>query len=169
MARLPRASRSPADEYFAPARPRVFAHRGLATEAPENTLLAFAHAVGVGADYIETDVQVSRDGVAIIAHDTDLTRVAGRELRVDQLTLAELRRIDLGHGQGFCSLTDALDAFPRTRFNIDVKAAGAVEPTIACVSPAGTVSEKSRSTARSASVGGSGASPSPSGWGGGRW
>lgn len=133
MARLPRASRSPADEYFAPARPRVFAHRGLATEAPENTLLAFAHAVGVGADYIETDVQVSRDGVAIIAHDTDLTRVAGRELRVDQLTLAELRRIDLGHGQGFCSLTDALDAFPRTRFNIDVKAAGAVEPTIASV------------------------------------
>lgn len=137
MARLPRPSRTPAEDYFAPPRPRVFAHRGLATSAPENTLLAFAHAVGAGVDYIETDVQVSRDGVAIIAHDPDLTRVAGRELRVGQLTLAELRRIDLGEGQGFCSLADALDAFPRTRFNIDVKAAGAVEPTIAAIQKLG--------------------------------
>ncbi len=133
MARRPRASKSPAEEYFAAARPRVLAHRGLATNAPENTLLAFAHAVAAGVEYIETDVHVSRDGAAIVAHDPDLTRLAGRDLRVDQLTLAELRRIDLGEGQGFCSLAEALDAFPQTRFNIDVKAAGAASATVAAV------------------------------------
>jgi glycerophosphoryl diester phosphodiesterase len=49
---------------------------------------------------------------------------------VEQLTIAELRRVDLGFGQGFCSLGDALDGFPETRFNIDIKSASAVEPTI---------------------------------------
>ncbi|CAN5125297.1 glycerophosphodiester phosphodiesterase [soil metagenome] len=106
----------------------MFAHRGLALDAPENTLLAFAKAVGIGAAYVETDVHASADGVAVIAHDPDLKRIAGREVRVDHLTMAELRRIDLGHGQGFCSLAEALDAFPGTRFNIDVKSRAAAEP-----------------------------------------
>lgn len=124
---------SPALPYFAPARPRVFAHRGLAIEAPENSLLAFARAVAIGVAHIETDVHVSADGVAIIAHDPDLSRVAGVDARVDALTVAELSRVDLGHGQHPPSLAEALDAFPETRFNIDLKVAGAVEPTIAAV------------------------------------
>lgn len=78
--------------------------------------------------YVETDVHSSADGVAVIAHDPDLTRTAKRAVRVDHLTMAELRRIDLGHGQGFCSLAEALDAFPQTRFNIDVKSRAAVDP-----------------------------------------
>jgi glycerophosphoryl diester phosphodiesterase len=101
--------------------PRIIAHRGLATEAPENTLLAFLHALNAGATHLETDVHASADGVAVISHDPDLSRVAGRTVRVEQLTMAELRRIDLGHGQGFCSLADALDAFPEARYNIDIK------------------------------------------------
>ncbi len=130
-----RSPRQPATltGYLSPARPRVFAHRGLAVDAPENTLLAFARAVAAGATYIETDVHASSDGVAIIAHDPDLSRVAGRDLRVDQLTLAELEKIDLGHGQSFCTLARALDAFPSTRFNIDVKSKAAVAPTIATI------------------------------------
>lgn len=108
----------------------MFAHRGLALEAPENTLLAFAKAIAAGAIYVETDTHASLDGVAVVAHDPDLKRVAGRDLRIEQLTFAELKRIDLGHGQNFCSLAEALDGFPETRFNIDVKSAGAVQPTI---------------------------------------
>ena len=115
----------------------MFAHRGLAVEAPENTLLAFARAVAVGATYVETDVHASLDGASVIAHDSDLTRVAGRDVKVGQLTLSELRRIDLGHGQGFCSLAEALDAFPETRFNIDLKSAEAVAPTVAAIQAAG--------------------------------
>lgn len=93
-------------------------------------MLAFAKAVAVGVDYIETDVHGSADGAAVIAHDADLSRVANREVRVSQLTLAELRRIDLGHGQNFCSLAEALDTFPETRFNIDLKSQDAVAPTV---------------------------------------
>ena len=73
-------------------------------------------------------MHASADGVAVISHDPDLQRVAGRKVRVEQLTLAELHKIDLGHGQGFSSLAEALDAFPETRFNIDVKARAAVKP-----------------------------------------
>jgi glycerophosphoryl diester phosphodiesterase len=122
--------------YFAPDLPRVFAHRGLAAAtatsdgAPENTLLAFAAAVGLGAQYVETDVHGSRDGVAVVSHDPDLTRLAGMTGTVNSHTMEELRAIDLGHDQGFCSLAEALDAFPETRFNIDVKSADAVQPTV---------------------------------------
>lgn len=124
-----RGGRAPL-EFFNPAPPRVLAHRGLATEAPENTLLAFAKALAEGVTHIETDVHATADGVAVIAHDETLERVAARKVRVDQLTMAELRRVDLGEGQGFCSLADALDAFPEARFNIDLKSAPSVQPTV---------------------------------------
>lgn len=119
--------------YLSPAPPRVLAHRGLALEAPENTLLAFLHAVNAGATHIETDVHGSADGVAIVSHDEDLTRIAGRDVAVRQLTASELRRVQLGSAQGFSSLAEALDAFPETRFNIDVKSADAIPGTIQAV------------------------------------
>ncbi|GAA1755669.1 glycerophosphodiester phosphodiesterase [Agromyces humatus] len=119
-----------ASAYFDPRAPRALAHRGLAIDAPENTLLAFARAMAVGALYLETDVHASHDGVAVVSHDPSLDRVAGREVAVGQLTMAELRRIDLGQAQGFASLEEALDAFPDSRFNIDVKDDAAVEPVV---------------------------------------
>jgi glycerophosphoryl diester phosphodiesterase len=117
----------------------VLAHRGLALEAPENTLLAFAKAIAAGVTHIETDVHVSADGVAMISHDPDLKRVAARSATVAHLTSHELRRVDLGSGQGFCSLAEALDAFPETRFNIDIKVPGAVQPTVDAIRNANAV------------------------------
>lgn len=102
-------------------------------------MLAFAKALAVGAHYIETDVHASHDGVAVIAHDPDLRRVAGRAVKVSQLTMSELRRVDLGEGQGFPSLAEALDAFPETRFNIDIKSKAAVRPTVDAVRDAGAI------------------------------
>ena len=116
--------------YFEPSLPRVFAHRGLATRAPENTLLAFAAAVDLGVQFVETDVHRSRDGVAVISHDPDLTRLAGIRSAVSDYSIEQLRAIDLGQGQGFSSLAEALDAFPHTRFNIDIKSADAVQPAV---------------------------------------
>lgn len=116
--------------YFPTPPPRVIAHRGLALEAPENTLLAFAKALAIGVVHLETDVHESADGVAIVSHDADLERVAGRSVRVAQLTVPELHRVDLGYGQNFATLAEALDAFPDARFNIDVKSAGAIQPTV---------------------------------------
>ena len=115
----------------------MLAHRGLALEAPENTLLAFAKAIALGVTHVETDVHGSADGVSMISHDPDLSRLAGRQVRVEQLTSHELRRVALGEGQGFCSLAEALDAFPETRFNIDIKSASAIEPTVAAIRDAG--------------------------------
>jgi glycerophosphoryl diester phosphodiesterase len=122
--------------YFDPAPPRVLAHRGLALEAPENTMLAFLKALSIGVDYLETDVHVSSDGVAVVAHDHDLTRVAGRPERVDELTMAELREVRLGEGQGFCSLAEVLDSFPDARFNIDIKCDAAVASTVKAITDA---------------------------------
>ncbi|WP_345764767.1 glycerophosphodiester phosphodiesterase family protein [Diaminobutyricibacter sp. McL0608] len=112
-------------DFFATSHPRIIAHRGLALAAPENTLLAFLTALSAGATHLETDVHASADGIAVISHDPDLNRLVGREVAVGQLTMAELRRIDLGAGQSFVSLADALDAFPEARFNIDIKAEAA--------------------------------------------
>ncbi|MDO9590240.1 MAG: glycerophosphodiester phosphodiesterase family protein [Microcella sp.] len=120
--------------YFAGSTPRVLAHRGLALEAPENTLLAFAYAVGIGVTHIETDVHVSADGTAMVAHDPDLTRVAGVPTKVDELTVRELVALDLGEGQHMPTLAEALDGFPDAFFNIDLKTMDAVAPAIDAIS-----------------------------------
>jgi glycerophosphoryl diester phosphodiesterase len=131
--------------YFATPLPRVFAHRGLAAAsdlsdgAPENSLLAFAAAVGIGVQYIETDVHASKDGVAVISHDPDLSRLTGLADKVGDLTLEQLRAVKLGSDQYFCSLIEALDAFPKIRFNIDVKSADAVQPTVRAIREAGAL------------------------------
>lgn len=126
---LPRSS----SRYVSPTPPRILAHRGFALETPENTLLAFAKALALGVTHLETDVRASLDGVAVLSHDADLLRLAGRRVRVDQLRLAELARVDLGDGQTYCSLAEALDAFGEARFNIDIKSKDAVLPTVAAI------------------------------------
>lgn len=118
--------------FFDAPGPRVFAHRGLALDAPENSLLAFLTALANGATHLETDVHVTRDGVAVLSHDPDLTAF-GRPERIDDLTFAELGRIRLPAGQVVASLSEALDAFPEAPFNIDVKADAAADSTIQAV------------------------------------
>jgi glycerophosphoryl diester phosphodiesterase len=118
---------------FSPGGARILAHRGFARAAPENTLLAFEHAVQLGVDYLETDVHGSADGEAMLSHDPGLLRLAGRDIALRQLTAAQLRGVDLGQGQGYASLADALHAFPQARFNIDVKSADAIAGTVRAV------------------------------------
>jgi glycerophosphoryl diester phosphodiesterase len=128
---------APDHPYFRGATPRVFAHRGLALGVPENTLGAFHRAVDAGATYLELDVHGSSDGVAVVSHDRDLARVAGRPARVSELTSAALRVVDLGHGEGFVTLDEVFAAFPSARFNIDIKSSDAVVPTAAAILRAG--------------------------------
>jgi len=110
--------------FLAPPGPRILAHRGLSLEGPENTLLAFLAALAAGATHLETDVRATSDGMAVLSHDP--TVPDGRAL--NRLTMAQLGRIDLGNGQSYCSLAEALAAFPEARFNVDVKSADAVLP-----------------------------------------
>jgi len=114
----------------------VLAHRGLATDAPENTLLAFERALAAGATHLETDVQQSSDGHPLISHDP-VVSTAGQAVRLDTLPLAEVQRIDLGQGQTLPTLAEALAAFPDALFNIDIKAPAAAEGVAAVVRDAG--------------------------------
>jgi glycerophosphoryl diester phosphodiesterase len=83
---------------YTAARPaaRVTAQRGHARAAPENTLSAIRKAIDSGADYAEVDVQRTADGVLVLAHDRDFKRVAGDPRRVEELTYAEIRQLDVG-------------------------------------------------------------------------
>ncbi len=74
----------------------ITAHRGFSARAPENTMAAMQAAIDVGCDYIELDVQTCADGTVVVIHDGDLLRVAGDSRRVQDLTIAELRRVDVG-------------------------------------------------------------------------
>jgi glycerophosphoryl diester phosphodiesterase len=113
--------------------PRIIAHRGLALHHGENTLGAFEAALASGADILETDVHLSSDSQVIIAHDAHLSRVAGRSGLISDFTAAELARMDLGYGEGFPTLEEALRTFPQARFNIDLKVGSVVEPFVELV------------------------------------
>lgn len=74
----------------------VIAHRGASGHAPENTLAAFRKAVSLGAAFIETDLQLSRDAHFVAIHDDSVNRTTGGQGAVKDLTLAELRTLDAG-------------------------------------------------------------------------
>jgi len=71
------------------ATPLILGHRGASAIAPENTLAAFACAIRDGADGIEFDVRLSRDGLPVVIHDASLKRTGWKEISVSELTSAE--------------------------------------------------------------------------------
>lgn len=122
--------------YLDGAPPRVLAHRGLALRATENTSEAFRAALDVGATHIETDARASSDGHAVLWHDATLQAFDGSDRSLADTPVAELSRLtSVGRTPGalLLPLEDALDAFPRARFNIDVKSVGAVDAVAAAV------------------------------------
>jgi glycerophosphoryl diester phosphodiesterase len=104
----------------------ILAHRGASDARLENTLPAFTHALERGADGVELDVQLSRDGEVIVFHDPDLARLAGRQERVENLTWDELARVQLHRDQRIPRFADLLAAWPTDRWlNVELKAGGA--------------------------------------------
>jgi glycerophosphoryl diester phosphodiesterase len=80
---------------------RLIAHRGMPLRFPENTLLGFRAALQAGAQYLETDVQLSADGVAVLSHDASLRRVAGIELDIPGTPFARLRELQVACAERF--------------------------------------------------------------------
>ena len=112
-----------------------YAHRGAPAELPENTLPGFARALELGADVLETDVHMTRDGHVVVSHDPSLLRSAGVAVDLRRSTLAEVRRWDVGWGHVDAkggrpyaggdfrvpTLEEVLATFPDARFNVDAK------------------------------------------------
>ncbi len=74
----------------------IIAHRGASGNAPENTLAAFRKAVALGATFIETDLQLSRDARFVAIHDATVNRTTNGHGAVHDMTLADLRKLDAG-------------------------------------------------------------------------
>ena len=76
----------------------IFAHRGASAYAPENTLPAFAMAADMKAFGVELDVHLTKDGVLVVTHDDEISRVSDRKGLVRELTFDELRKLDFSAG-----------------------------------------------------------------------
>lgn len=118
-------------EQFYLDRPLNFAHRGASHEAPGNTLAAFLLAADLGADGIELDVQLSRDGELVVIHDFTLDATTDGQGLVADAALAELKRLDAGSwfdpafaGQRIPTLQEVIDAVGhRLLLNVELKTA----------------------------------------------
>jgi glycerophosphoryl diester phosphodiesterase len=124
------------------SRPRIFAHRGLVYEGDrqvvdENTIDSFELALVAGADYLETDLQLTKDGVAVLFHDSDLSRLVGSKKSISSLTHGELKLIKLPFGGSIPTLQEALEKFPTAKFNLDFKTPSTESPGMAVISAAG--------------------------------
>jgi glycerophosphoryl diester phosphodiesterase len=117
----------------------VTAHRGDHRRAPENTVAAIRDAIAAGADYAEIDVQLSKDGVLVVTHDSDFSRMAGVAKKVWDLTYPEIRAIPLGakaapefRNEIAPSFDEVLTAASnRIRLNIELKYYGDHQPRLA--------------------------------------
>jgi glycerophosphoryl diester phosphodiesterase len=122
--------------FFSGPSPRLFAHRGASARAPENTLEAFRLAREQGASYLELDVHLSADSELVVIHDCSVSRTTGRRGRVENMSLAEIRKLDAGfrftmdHGRTFPyrskglrvpTLGEVLDAFPEMGITVEIK------------------------------------------------
>jgi glycerophosphoryl diester phosphodiesterase len=121
--------------------PIAFAHRGGSLLWPENTMLSFEGAVGLGCRYLETDVHLTKDGALVTIHDAAVDRTTDGSGLVQALPLAELKRLDAGYrfsvdggrthpfrGRGATvpTLAEVVESFPQVLVNIDLKRHDAV-------------------------------------------
>lgn len=114
-------------------RPIVMAHRGFSRDGLENSLAAFAAAIDLGLDYLETDVHATRDGVLLAFHDHRLERVTDARGAIADLPWSEVSRARIGGVEPIPLLEDVLGTWPEIRVNIDVKAAPAIDPLVQAI------------------------------------
>ncbi len=113
--------------------PIVMAHRGFSLDGLENSLAAFAAAVDLGLDYLETDVHATHDGVLLAFHDDRLDRVTDASGAIADLPWSQVSRARIGGVEPIPLLEDVLGTWPQIRVNIDVKAAPAIAPLVQAI------------------------------------
>ncbi len=120
--------------------PLIIGHRGAYDEAPENTLKGFKKAIELGADYIEFDVHQSQDGALVIIHDVDILRRMRINNTIDQMTLKELQKLDLGEGERVPELWEVIKLGKgKVNFLCEIKAKGISEKVITLLRNEGVI------------------------------
>ena len=109
---------------------KVLAHRGGAEESYENTTESFEYSELLGCEFIETDVQVSSDGIPYIFHDDDLKRILNKPVRFDSLSSNEIDDLSIFNSCKIPKLSDTLLRFPNLCFQIDFKTDEVVMPAL---------------------------------------
>ncbi len=119
-------------------RPLVMAHRGDSADTPENTLLAYADAIKLEVDVVETDLRITKDNEIVFFHDARVDRTTNGKGFVRSYTLKELKKLDQGYRfKGVSELTgtypfrgkglqiqtieELLTQYPTMKFNMDIK------------------------------------------------
>lgn len=106
---------------------KIWGHRGASGAAPENTLAAFDLAAKVGADGIELDVHFTKDLEVVVVHDNTLARVTGMNGVVEELTLAQLKKLDFSNhmaaykGETIPTLWEVLELVKPTGMEINIE------------------------------------------------
>ena len=103
----------------------------------ENTLAGFTAALAAGADVLESDVHVARDGVPVLFHDDTLERLIGDPRRIADVDSTELSELDLGSGQGVPTLSAVLQALPQAQWNLDMKSKDAPAASASVITECG--------------------------------
>jgi glycerophosphoryl diester phosphodiesterase len=103
------------------------AHRGACYDYPENTMLAFRRAVEMGTDYIELDVQVTRDGEIVVMHDETLDRTSNGKGFVADHTVAQIRELDAGRGERVPTLGEVFDLARANHIRLCIEVKGVDE------------------------------------------
>ena len=140
-------------DFFTPTGPRVFGHRGSAGTHPENTLESFRAAGASGAQYLEFDIHMTRDGEIVVAHDAHLKRTCGLDRVIPEMTYAELAKADAGRmfmldgatfpfrekGIRVPHLAEVLAEFSKLRMIVEIKqiAPSVVAPMLDVIDRAG--------------------------------
>ena len=106
-------------------------HRGAKGYEPENTLISFQKAIGLGADGIELDVHLSLDGVIMVIHDETIDRTTNGKGFVNKLSLQELKNFRIEKEQQILTLSEVFDMVNQRCFiNIELKGNGTAKPVI---------------------------------------
>jgi glycerophosphoryl diester phosphodiesterase len=116
----------------------IIAHRGASYDAPENTMAAFSLGLKQGADAVELDIWLSKDGKIVVLHDGNTKRTTGQDKKVSEQTLAELRALDAGRwkdakwaGEKLPTLDEALHIVPPGKqVFIEIKCGAEVLPEL---------------------------------------
>jgi glycerophosphoryl diester phosphodiesterase len=122
--------------FFNSTKPLIIGHRGSSGDRPENTMSAFNHALSSGADVLESDMQLSKDGQIVLIHDETIDRTTNGSGAVSDFTVKELKSFDAGHyftldegktypfrGKGITipTLDELLSKHKNVKLNLDLK------------------------------------------------